>query len=110
MPTLSLHIKTKEGGLIAKPSILLSYFKPEEAGLVTRMSKFRKVDKMNLASRNCTQEEFEIESHPYRMELKMYHNWDLLIADEKKWTDNQDWLGKLGELKLKYPQFNEDLI
>lgn len=74
MPKLTLSIKTTEGGLIKQPSIFLAYYKYQDSSLVTRMSKFRKVDKMNLATRDCTQEEFDIESHLYRMELKMYRN------------------------------------
>ena len=72
------------------------------------MSKFRKVDKMNFVVRDCTNKEFEIESPPYLLELKMYRNWDLLIADEKKWIENQQWLLRLEELKNLYPQFNEN--
>ncbi len=107
MPRLSLHIKTTEGGIIKDPSILLSYIdKTETRWLIEKMMKLRRVDMKYLAERSCEPEEIKVCSHPYRAGFLMYDNWDALISDERKWTEDQTWLEKLEALKVQFPQFD----
>ncbi len=106
MPTLSLHIKSQPSGLIKEPFILLSYSNSENRILVEKMLKHRKVEHIELATRACSQEEFEEQSHPYRVELIKYNDWDLLIQDEQNFTQDEEWLANLTQLKEKFNQFN----
>ena len=107
MPILTIHIKTTEGGLIKEPSILLDYSQQSDSGSMSRMLKHRRVDKQDLAYRVCTADEIKECSHPHRIGFLVYRNWDLLIEDERKFTDDADWFAELEELKTKFPQFNQ---
>lgn len=106
MPTLRLHIKTTEGGLIKEPSILLDYTQRLNWGPCQRMLKHRRIDRQDLASRHCTEEELKECTHPYRVGFLRYDDWQKLIEDERKWTEDADWFAKLAELKRQYPQFD----
>lgn len=108
MPTLTIHIKTTEGGIIKDPSILLDYSQGSDYGPMKRMLKHRRVDQQDLAYRNCTQDEIKECSHPHRIGFVVYRNWDLLIADERNFTDDPEWFAKLEALKKKYPQFDKE--
>jgi hypothetical protein len=108
MPTLTIHIKTTEGGLIKEPSILLDYSQRSDFGPMKRMLNHRKVDQQDLAYRTCSQDEIKECSHPHRIGFLVYRNWDLLIADERKFTQDPEWFAKLEALKKKYPQFNQE--
>jgi len=106
MPSLTLHIKTTEGGIIRDPSILLEYTLPQNFHLIKKMIRHRKIDKEELATRACSMEEIKECSHPHRAGFIVYRNWDLLIKDEKNFTEDPEWFAKLEELKKQYPQFN----
>lgn len=106
MPTLSLHIKSQPSGLIKEPYILLSYSNSDNRVLVEKMLKHRKVEYIDLATRACSQEEFEEQSHPHRIELIKYQDWDQLIRDEHDFTQDKEWFKSLSQLKEKFKQFN----
>lgn len=104
MPTLAIHIKTRKGGLqIKEPCIVLTYYK--DTGGMFRALRTRGVNETFIASRECSGEEMETESHKWRMDFITYKDWDKLIDDEKEFTDDKNWFDILAELKNKHPQF-----
>lgn len=109
MPTLSIHIKTTGAGLIKEPCILISYYN-EDWGVLQRMLNHRNIEKQFVLKRFATNEEMSIESHPYRVGFLVYRNWDKLINDEMKYTDDKMYLSTLENLKNSYPQFNSNQI
>lgn len=107
---VELHIKTKSGkGKVYKntASIILTYHKDStDSYIYTKSLKHRSVDKLDLARRDCDEEEYKECAHPYRLSFIHYKNWDTLLNDEKKFNPPQDWIDTLNKLKLEYPQFN----
>ncbi|NBW21204.1 MAG: hypothetical protein EBR82_75905 [Caulobacteraceae bacterium] len=72
------------------------------------MLAHRGFDHINIARRNATKEEMDECGHPYRIGYCLYNNWTKLIIDEKKFTDDPEWLDKLEELKKQFPQFDKN--
>lgn len=108
MPTLYINIKTESGGFqITKPCIVLIYSKSEDSPLVSKCLHNRKINLGRVLKREASMEELQAESNQYRITFLMYHDWDALIEDEKKFTSEPSWFKKLQELKEKYPQFNK---
>jgi len=109
MPTLFVNIKTVTGGFqISKPCIVLIYAKATDSPLVSKCLQNRKINLGRVIQREASTEEMEAESNRYRITFLMYHDWNKLINDEKKFTADPEWFKKLEDLKSKYPQFKDD--
>ena len=106
MHTVKLHLKTTDGGIIKKASILLDYSHSTGQHVMAKVIKRRKIDKVNIASRKCDPMEIEECSHRYRFGFIAYDDWDKLIEDEKLFTDCPKWFDTLEKLKKENPQFS----
>jgi hypothetical protein len=66
----------------------------------------RGIDKRFLLTRLAEEDEYQSESHPTRIGFLPYNNWNALIKDELKFTNDPVYLADLEKLKQEYPQFN----
>lgn len=108
MTRLYISIKTNPVPFIRiGPSIILNYVKPGDGYATVRSLAYRKVDHINVAYRNASDEEYTAETSPYRIEFIRYNDWEKLIQDEMKFNPSEEWISILKELKLKYPQFKQ---
>jgi hypothetical protein len=105
MPSVMLHIKSKAGGMIPEPRILLAYDSGGNWGAYRRMLDHRRVDHQNLCSRHASEEEYQECAHAYRIGFISYDDWDKLIADEQKFDVPTAWIDELNRLKEQHPQF-----
>lgn len=108
---VTLSIKTKAGGgdkYDNSAMIMFAYFKnSDDWGTFQRMCKSRGIDQVSIARRNCDEQEYREHAHKYRAGFAaLYKDWDALIKDEHKFTEDAAWFARLEELKAQYPQFN----
>lgn len=103
MPRLAVHMKLTSSER-NKTGIILTYYQDADCiGTLERSTKHRGIYPTFVAVRDCSEEEYKAESHPWRYEFLRYDDWDILIEDEKKWTDDPQWFSQLEALKQKYP-------
>jgi hypothetical protein len=105
MYNVTLHIKTKAGGLIPQPRILLAYDNGRNGGAYRRMLDHRRVDVQHVCSRPVDETEYHESAHPFRIGFVAYDNWDALLEDERKFDVPEAWTARLLQLKEQYPQF-----
>lgn len=88
--------------------ILCSYVEDDDRGTLRRSleKKGFKPHHIFMFSRQAEPDEvyrqYEV---MYRIPFIMYDDWDKLIADEKKYTNNESWFTTLEEYKQLYPEF-----
>lgn len=105
---MSVSIKIKPGKLLSGPVILTAYTKGSFDPALSRMAKHRRIEDFRTISRNCSQEEYEANAHPYRAGFSDgYHSWEKFIEDEKRFCDDPEWMAKIEELRTKYPQLEK---
>lgn len=103
MPRLAVHIKLSSSKKNRAGIILTYYQDADSLGTLQRSTKHRGIYPTFVAVRDCSEEEYKAEAHPWRYEFLRYNDWDILIEDEKKWTTDHQWLNQLEALKQKYP-------
>lgn len=108
-----IHIKTKpsKGKLhVNEGGIYVGYSSRDDWGTITRTLTHKGVDHRFVAGRLCSEEEYKTEASAWRIHFSCYQNWDLLIEDEKMFTDHPEWFAKLDQLKIQFPQFMKKSI
>jgi hypothetical protein len=104
MYNLALHIKPSSSKK-RKAAIIITYYEDGEAGAFMRTLKHRGIRHTFVAIRACSEEEYKAESHPYRLTLLSYDDWDMFIRDERKYITDPDWFQQLDQLRQQWPRF-----
>lgn len=110
MPRLAIHIKLSSSKKNRAGIILTYYQDADSIGTLQRSTKHRGIYPTFVAVRDCSEEEYKAEAHPWRYEFLRYDDWDILIEDERKWTDDPAWFSKLEALKQRYSFKKEKTI
>ncbi len=105
MYTLSIHIKSKAAGLVKEPCILLSYHNNANWATLKRMLDHRGVEHQFILQRPASDEEVKCENDKYRVGFLIYKSWKKLVNDEKKFTNDQEYLNQFSELQKRFKQF-----
>jgi hypothetical protein len=104
MYNLSIHIKPNSSKK-NRASIVMVYYRDGEGGAFVRSLNHRGISLHFLAQRKCTEAEYNTESNPYRYSFLYYYDWDMLIRDERKYTEDPEWIEELEALKSQWPRF-----
>lgn len=108
MPRLAIHMKLTSSER-NKTGIILTYYQDSNCfGTLERSTRHRGIYPTFVATRDCSEEEYKAEAHPWRYQFLHYDDWDILIEDEKKWTDDALWFQKLEKLKARWPYFKRE--
>lgn len=107
MPFVSLHIHTITTKLFGDPAVLVVYYQHDnETAAISRWLSHRGVTHQFAATRECSEKEYKANAHRARYKATFYEQWDPLFTDERKYTDDPVWYGKMAQIRMKYPQFD----